>query len=133
MSFAVAAGYWLRTLLFRVRLRRRPKGTVLVFDRYFYDSFAHFEVNRGGLPMALLARLTPPPTVGAVLLVGEQTIRERRSRYSPEYANQVVRAYEELSKRFPGLLVARTDSFDAVGEIADRIVAGVLARRQQHG
>lgn len=128
LSATVAAGYTLRTLLFRTRLSRWPKDTILVFDRYFYDSLVHFDLLRAGLSLRLLMRVIPAPTVAALLLVREATILGRRPRYSPEYARQAAQGYEELQKRIPGLLVVRTDDFASVADVAGRIATNVLTR-----
>jgi len=128
LTTAIAAGYVARTFLFRLRLRRWPKDTVLVFDRYFYDSLAHFDLSDAGVPLKLLMKAIPAPTLAALLLIGEATILQRRSRYSPEYAHQVAKGYEELAQTIPGLLVVRTDDFASVADAAGRIVASVLAK-----
>lgn len=129
LSFRVAAGYALRTLVFRARLRRWSHDTILVFDRYFYDSLVHFDLPRAGLSLRLLMGVIPTPTVAALLLVRERTILERRPRYSPEYVRQATQGYEELPERIPGLLVLRTDDLaPTADDVADRIVAGVLTR-----
>jgi thymidylate kinase len=129
LTIPTAAGYVFRTVLFRRRLQRLPAETIVVFDRYFYDSLVHFDLNSAGLPLQLLVKAIPEPTVAALLLVQERTILERRNRYAEEYARQVAEAYEELPRRFPGLLVARTDEFHCVKDLADRIVADVLTKR----
>lgn len=128
LTVRVAAGYALRTLLFRTRLNRWPKDTVLVFDRYFYDNLVHFDLQGAGSSLRLLMRVLPVPTVAALLLISEGTILERRPRYSAEYAQQVAEGYEELAKRIPGLLVVRTDDLASVADVAGRIAADVLTR-----
>jgi len=128
LTVRVAVGYALRTLLFRTRLNRWPKDTVLVFDRYFYDSLVHFELQGARSSLWLLMKVMPVPTVAALLLIRERTILERRPRYSPEYARLAAEGYEELPKRIPDLLVVRTDDFASVDEVAGRIAARVLTR-----
>jgi len=127
----VTTGYVLRTLIFRSRLRRWPRETVLVFDRYFYDSLAHFDLDRGGLPLKLLMKAIPAPSIGALLFVREGTLLERRSNYSAEYAQEIVHGYQQVAERVPGLLVVPTDDFASVGDVAGRIVADVRARIEQ--
>jgi thymidylate kinase len=128
LSPRVAAGHAFRTLLFRARLRRWAPDTVLVFDRYFYDSLVHFELESAGWPLHLLLRAIPAPTISAFLLIKETTILERRPRYSKEYAQQISAGYEALAERFPRAVVARTDDFQAVPDLASAIVARILER-----
>ena len=128
LTARIAAGYVLRTWLFRARLRRWPKDTVLVFDRYFYDSLVHFDLSTAGIPLKVLLAAIPAPTVAALLLIRDTTILERRSRYAPEYARQAAEGYEALPERLRELLVVQTDEFASVGEVTSRIVARVLTR-----
>jgi thymidylate kinase len=126
----LAAGHAVRTLLFRARLRRWPSDTVLVFDRYFYDSLVHFDLESAGWPLQLLLRIIPAPTISAFLLIEERTILERRPGYSKAYAEQVSAAYEVLAERFPRAVVVRTDDFHAVTDLASAIVDWILDRRE---
>ena len=128
LTARIAAGYVVRTLLFRARLRKWPKDTVLVFDRYFYDSLVHFDLRAAGTPLKLLMAAIPAPTVAALLLIRETTILKRRSRYSPEYARQAAESYEALPERFPELLVVQTDDSAAVENVMSRIVTRVLTK-----
>ena len=128
LTMRIAAGYVFRTMLFRWRLSRQPTDTVLVFDRYFYDSLVHYDLRGAGFALRLLLKAIPPPTVAALLLIGERTIRERRSAYSSEYATHVVPGYDELPMHVPGLLVERTDDLSALPEVTSRIVQRVLSK-----
>jgi thymidylate kinase len=131
LTTEIMAGYVLRTLVFRSRLKRWPKGAVLVFDRYFYDSLVHFDLEHAGLPLKLLMKAIPQPSIGALLSVQEATLLKRRSRYSAEYAREVVKGYEQVAEIFPGLTIVRTDQFEAVNDMAGRIVTDVLRRIEQ--
>ncbi len=128
MTIGVAAGYFLRTVLFRWRLRKWPADTVLVFDRYFYDSLVHFDWNAAGPLLSMLMKAIPEPAVAALLLIREPTILSRRSDYSAEYAHLVASGYEALPERFPGLVVARTDDFGAVARVVSDVVDAVLKK-----
>ena len=96
----VAVGYTLRTLLFRTRLNRWPKDTVLVFDRYFYDSLVHFELQGARSSLWLLMKVMPVPTVAALLLIRERTILERRPRYSPDTRARRQRVMKSFRNEF---------------------------------
>ena len=129
MTVGMAAAYVLRTLVYRWRLRRWPADTVLVFDRYFYDSLVHFDLNGAPLLLRLLIKAIPEPAVAALLLIRAPTILARRTDYSAEYAHLVASGYEALPDRFPGLLVARTDDFGAVAQVTSDVVDAVLRKR----
>ena len=127
LTAAITAGYVLRTMLFRFRVRRWPKETVLVFDRYFYDNLVHYDRGMIGVPLTLFTSAIPTPTLAVLLLVREPTILDRRPGYSEEYVNQLVPAYEELPHRFPGLVVMRTDDPGSIASVGCRIANRVLA------
>ena len=109
LSPVAAAGYALRTAVFRLRLATWPANTVLVFDRYFYDSLAHFELVPHGRAQRFLMRMIPVPSVAALLMVDEATARIRRPRYAEAYIKGVLAGYGELRDRLPGALLVRTD------------------------
>ena len=125
----MAAGYLLRMVVFRWRLRKRPADMVLVFDRYFFDSLVHFDWDAARPLLRLLTRAIPEPGVAALLLIREPTILARRADYSAEYAHLVASGYETLPQHFPDLLVARTDDFGAVAQVAGDVVDAVLRKR----
>ena len=127
LTVITAAAYGARTLLFRWRLMRWSKATVLVFDRYFYDSLVHYDLEMAGKPLALLLRMIPRPTIASVLLIQDTTVLERRA-YSMEYAKQAAQAYAELPNRIHGLLVVQTDEVRSIRNLADTIVAQVLTK-----
>lgn len=133
LTLRIAAGYVFRTLLFRARLRRWPRRTILVFDRYFYDSLVHFDLTRGQVALKLLLRSIPPPDQAALLMIPAPTILERRPDYAREYAEQVALGYERLAARLPGIMVVETIDFAAVNETADRIAARALRQDRYRG
>jgi hypothetical protein len=99
-----------RLLAFRVfHLRRRSR--VIVLNRYFYDSFVHYNLatSTERLMAALLARLIPRPDVAIVLVASLDTIVARRPSYSPEYLASLHEGYCTLEQRFPNLVRVRTD------------------------
>jgi hypothetical protein len=127
LTLSVTAGYLLRIALFRISLRRWPKDTVLVFDRYFFDSLVHFDLEGAGLLLQVLEWAIPVPTVAGVLLIPKQTLRDRRPEYSADYARLATDAYEQLAKRFVCLIAIRTpgtlphiDASRLVGELLER-------------
>jgi thymidylate kinase len=127
----IAAGYVARTLLFRARLRRWPTDTVLVFDRYFYDSLVHFDLEAGGRPLKVLMQAIPEPTTAALLLIRPATMLERRSHYSGEYVRQATASYAALPQWFPDLHVLQSDDFASVTDVSDEIVANVLSKTRR--
>jgi thymidylate kinase len=133
LSMRVAAGYLLRTLMFRVKIRLLPRRTILVFDRYFYDSLVHFDLDAADRATRLLLRAIPSPSRAVVLIISPDIIKQRRPDYSPEYARQVAEGYEALVGRLPGVVIVQTGSVDAVDDLASRIVSGITGAVGAHG
>ena len=131
LTLSVTAAYLLRSIFFRVALRRWPKETILVFDRYFYDSLVHFDLDRAGLLLEVLRRTLPAPAVAGLLLIPEETLRQRRSHYSADYARLATTAYERLAARFVWLIAIRTSAGMPVVD-ATRLVNELLEKRLNH-
>jgi thymidylate kinase len=132
LTLSVTAGYLLRSMLFRVALRRWPKETILVFDRYFYDSLVHFDLERAGLLLEVLRLAIPVPSIAGLLLIPEQTLRDRRSYYSADYARLATIAYERLAARFVWLVAIRTSAGMPFVD-ASKLVGGLLEQRPNDG
>jgi ABC-type dipeptide/oligopeptide/nickel transport system ATPase component len=117
LTLVMTLAYLVRSLLFRIRVRRWPPSTVLVFDRYFYDSLAHFDLGEAGFRLRLLQWAIPAPTVAAVLVIPESTILDRRPTYSADYARLVTDGYTQVCERFERLLkIEGTDAHSVQGQ-----------------
>lgn len=122
----------LRILVFRLKIARRPANRVLVFDRYFFDSLAHFELRPGGVLLTVLRMAIPRPTLAALLVVPESTIVSRRPHYSREYVSGASRGYDDIGMTFPDLLVIHVSEHDSVASRAALLVRH-LAEQQEPG
>jgi thymidylate kinase len=131
LTIRTAAGYIARSMLFRARVRRWPVQTVLIFDRYFYDSLAHYEIGRTGWLMKAVEGTVPTPTVGVLLLHEPHMIGERRPLYSSEYITLASLGYEQLARRFNQLIVFRGFEADSAESRARRVVGELVSRQRQ--
>ena len=111
MTVATMVGYAARTVAFRVYLLFHRDADLYVVDRYFYDSFAHYELSSGvgRLYSAILARLVPRPDLAFVLVASPQTIAARRPQYTPEYVAHLGENYRKLQRHFPELIEVNTE------------------------
>lgn len=126
LSLRITAGYILRTMLFRARMRRWPTGTILVFDRYFYDSLVHFDLDAAPVATRLLLRAIPVPSRAAIMVIPAGIIQERRPTYAPEYAKQVAHGYRALAARLPQVTVVDTGDFAALREMVTQVTAAIM-------
>ena len=112
LTMRLTVGYVARIVAFRVyRLVKQPRGWTIA-DRYFYDSFVHYEMTGTAerVYAAFLRRLVPVPDAAILLTASTEAIARRRPQYSPEYVASSVDAYLRLIEQFPGLLEIRTDT-----------------------
>jgi len=85
------------------RLRQlKPRSSLLVFDRYFFDVLVDPKRFRFGGPMwlaRLYARLVPSPDLVLILDADVETVLARKSELPPEELNRQREAYQQLSVR----------------------------------
>ena len=111
LTLTAAAGYMVRIAAFRLyRLLHRDADWYVV-DRYFYDSFTHYDLSRGRgrFYAACLARAVPRPDLAFLLVASSHTVAARRPQYSAEYLAPVGQAYRDLRRRFPELIEVDSD------------------------
>jgi thymidylate kinase len=125
LTLFLACGYLARILAFRLRWwRRRNELRFYVLDRYFYDSFVHYELTSRveRVYVQFLRWVMPIPDVAVLLLARPETIAARRPDYAPEYVNAAARTYDELPRHFPQLVAIHTDPGERSTAHLDRLV-----------
>jgi hypothetical protein len=103
---------------------------VYVLNRYFYDVFAHYELDTRSerFYYSVLRTIMPVPDLAIVALAAPDTIAKRRPNYSNEYLTEVGRAYEGMRERFPELIELRTDPGEPTFEGLEIIAVNLIAR-----
>lgn len=124
LTAATTCGYLVRIVAFRVLGPSRTSSEWTVLDRYFYDSFVHYELGtwRERLYAAVLRRVMPVPDIAVLLVASSETIAERRPDYAREYISLATRGYARLRTMFPELVEIRTDPGEAMLERLDALV-----------
>lgn len=125
--------YLVRILAFRAYMLLWRRGEWRVFNRYFYDLFAHLDLTRRAERryFALLQALVPIPDLAIVTVAELETVARRRPNYSSEYLREVAAAYRRLQRDVPGLVEIRTDPGDPGVEQVDALLAERLASHRQ--
>lgn len=131
LTARVALGYVVRILAFRLFRRWRGSQEVQVSNRYFYDSFVHYELKTPAerLYATLLQRLVPAPDLAILLMASPETITARRPQYAREYLSSVGQAYRNLRLRFPQLIEISTDPDQPTVEHLEALVREHVAPR----
>jgi thymidylate kinase len=131
LTLTAASSYAARTVLFRLYLLTKPADSVLVVDRYFYDSLAHCHLTSRTerFFLRVLKRLVPDPDVALVLLASPATIAMRRPNYASEYVEQVLRGYGNVANHFLNVSTLSTDSMPGSSGVLDEVVTAFLEHR----
>jgi thymidylate kinase len=136
LTFWRASGYAARVLAFALYRMGRRSNEWLIVDRYFYDSFVHYELQRRSerLFAAALCRLIPTPDLPLLLVATPETIAARRPEYSPDYVALATDGYSRLPHRFEELVTVSTDpgqrSFERIERLLDQLVTRAVPVRQ---
>ena len=127
LTSGTALGYVARTLAFRVYRRWPPTASWAVSNRYFYDSFAHFDLEQGHgeLYARIVRTLLPKPDLAFLMVASPETLAARRPQYSADYISHVEAGYRRLRDLFPELIVI--DSEMGAGEM-ERVEEAVRRR-----
>jgi thymidylate kinase len=114
LTSGTALGYVVRTFAFRVYRRWTFSPRWVVSNRYFYDSFAHFDlsVGRGRLYARVLRRLVPKPDLAILMVASPEALAARRPQYSIDYIKRVEAAYRGLRELFPELIEVNSEMDD---------------------
>jgi hypothetical protein len=128
LSVALAFGHAAKCIAFRLYKMSWDQHTTYILDRYFYDSFVHFDLEtpRQRAYATVIKLLVPTPNISLVLKASSHAIARRRPSYSIDYLESVGTSYARLHKMFPGLVEVQTDSSELLRSRLEEIVADRL-------
>ena len=131
LTSATTFGYLVRSLAFRIYRRWPPTAAWAVSNRYFYDSFAHFDLSQGygELYVRLFRRIVPKPDLAFLMVASPETVAERRPQYSVDYIVRVEASYRRLRALFPELIEINSDLDGRSLEQVEHAVREHLGRR----
>ena len=131
LTHATALGYIVRTVAFRIYRRWPATASWAVSNRYFYDSFAHFDLSQGHgrLYARIFRRVLPKPDLAFLMVASPETLAERRPQYSVDYIIRVEAAYRRLPELFPDLIEINSEMDSGALERIEGAVRRQLARR----
>ncbi|MGQ0734898.1 MAG: hypothetical protein ACT4QD_14740 [Acidobacteriota bacterium] len=124
LTMATSVGYAARILAFRT-LRPMVGGRRChVLDRYFYDSFVHYDLMTRAerFYLIVLRWMIPIPDLAILLVASPETVAQRRPNYASEYILGAGRGYDALPAQFPGLVKLRTDPGEPLLPCLERLV-----------
>jgi thymidylate kinase len=130
LTATATLAYLTRIIAFQIYRRCWSSQRVYVLNRYFYDVFAHYDLNTPSerFYYSVLRTIMPVPDLAIVALAAPEIIAKRRPNYSNEYLAEVGRAYDALRERFPELIELRTDPGEPTFEGLEIIAVSRIAR-----
>lgn len=131
LTLSATAGFLGRMVSFRIYRRLRQPAGWTVCNRYFYDSLAHFELERPETRayLSALRWFMPRADLALLFVASPAVIAERRPLYATEYVDEAWRAYSGLATIFPELVVVSSDPGDDGHAMVERLAAEALRRR----
>lgn len=126
----VAMGYLVRTVAFRLYRRFWSPADWAISNRYFYDSFAHFDLQAASSRYYadVLRRTVPKPDLALLMVASPQTLAARRPQYSHDYISRVEAGYRNLRTLFPDLIEINSEPDHRALERVESLVRERLAR-----
>jgi thymidylate kinase len=124
-------GYLWRTLIFRVFALIRLRQKIAIVDRFYYDSFTHYQLTSRAVRLYLwiLKKAMPVPDLALMLIAEPKAILKRRPHYDAGYVRELFLNYTQVAREFPDLVVIKTDRFDTLTATIEQHVLNALQRR----
>jgi len=129
LSLVRFMGYLIRVLRFRLILFRHYRERLVVVNRYFYDSLAHyrFSTRRERAYSWVLNGLIPKPDLAFLLVLRPESARRRRPSYSRAALRRLSENYQNLLKNVKHLSVVATDNLATGDRHIDKRVREIFA------
>jgi thymidylate kinase len=119
-----------------VMRRHQSLGSLVVFDRYFYDWFIQsYTEKTPGVLLPLLKAIFPHPDLVVYLYNAPEVIHERKPELSITQIAQQEKKLRDVLKHIPGSVTIQTDmpAETIAGKIADRVALCMTHRRKRNG
>ncbi|MGH7526050.1 MAG: hypothetical protein ACREMX_05055 [Gemmatimonadales bacterium] len=110
-------------VVFRFRVERR-RDSVLLMDRYFYDTLVDVAGPRGWTWARLLARITPTPHLAVLLDATPEVAFARKGEFSVEYLARRSLAYKRVFGWVRSTLILDAADLDGSTRELARLVTG---------
>lgn len=128
LTFALFLGYLVRIGLFRLFVALHHRRHLLVVNRYFYDSFAHFRMTspREQKLLHWLIKAAPEPELAILLVLKPETSHRRRPAYAFEELQRLAENTLALKNYAPHLRLVATDVISTVDRQVEKELAAVF-------
>ena len=134
LTLPVVFGFLVRILRFRLFIFLHHRRHLVVLNRYFYDSFAHFcaASSKEKKYLRLLLSLLPGPDLAFLLVLRPETAHRRRPAYSLDELQELSQNVHALQAVAGNLAVIATDDLSAVDrQVEERVKATVISKSKR--
>ncbi|OQX53152.1 MAG: hypothetical protein B5M53_07315 [Candidatus Cloacimonas sp. 4484_209] len=112
--------------------KEKAIGSLIVFDRYFYDYFVQKPYLR--CPrwlLSVISKIIPKPDIIIYLKNSPEIIHRRKSELDQREIERQTREYEQIAKRFPdGFIVETSSNPESVVEKIQYIIIQKIKEKQ---
>lgn len=134
LTLFLTVGYILRALQFRLFIYLHHRRHLVVLNRYFYDSVAHFRIATPTEQKYLrwLLAVIPRPALPFLLVLRPETAHRRKPFYGVEELRECALSIMVLQGLVPNLKIVHTDNVGTVDRRVEKCLREVLPQRRKH-
>ena len=134
LTLPLTLGYTLRALQFRLFVFLHHRRHLIVLNRYFYDSFAHFRITSSIEQKYLrwLLAIIPQPELPFLLVLRPETAHRRKPFYSVQELRECAESIMILQERVHNLKIVHTDNVGTVDRRVEKCLGEILPQRRKH-
>lgn len=130
LTLAIFLGYLVRIVFFRMFVALHHRRHVLVVNRYFYDSFAHFRLATAREQKLLrwLMQAAPQPELAILLVLKPETSHRRRPAYAFAELQRLAENTLALKHYAPHLRLIATDVISTIDRQVEKELTAVFIK-----
>ncbi|MGH7496624.1 MAG: hypothetical protein ACREOO_30095 [bacterium] len=134
LTLLLTLGYTLRAMQFRLFVFLHHRRHLIVLNRYFYDSFAHFRITTPTERKYLhwLLAVIPQPALPFMLVLRPETAHRRKPFYGVEELRACAGSIMVLQGLVPNLKIVHTDNVGTVDRRVEKCLGEILPQRRKH-
>lgn len=124
-------GYVARILRFRLFLLLHHRRQIVITNRYFYDSFAHYHIDGRfeRMCLRLLIAATPQPDLAFLFVLSPESAYRRRPAYDCHGLKQLADNYCNLQNYIDDMFTVRTDDVSMVDVQVEKKVRELFSQK----
>ncbi len=136
LSLLLTLGYLVRAMRFRLFCFLYHRHHLVVVNRYFYDSFAHYHLATASERRYLrwLMAAIPRPELAVLLVLRPETAHRRKPFYNVEELRQCAENVAAFQRLVPNLKIVATDNIATIDRQVEKHLREIFPqqRKREH-